>query len=188
MYDTSVKVPMLISRPGHVPEGQVVQEMFSHYDLMPTLLDYVGLDHPGADGLPGHSFAPLLKGEACEGRERVVVFDEYGPVRMVRTHEWKYVHRYPYGPHELYDLRRDPDERYNLITAQGMGPQIVELRAMLEDWFLRYVDPACDGAHEPVTGDGQVGLVGPKSCGRPAFGKNPNVHVRGAGLPLRQYP
>ncbi len=39
-----------------------------------------------------------------------MVFDEYGLVRMIRTREWKYVHRYPYGPHELYDLTRDPDE------------------------------------------------------------------------------
>ena len=27
---------------------------------------------------------------------------------MIRTQEWKYVHRYPYGPHELYDLVNDP--------------------------------------------------------------------------------
>ena len=41
----------------------------------------------------------------------VFVLDEYGPTRMIRTHRWKYVHRYPDGPNELYDLANDPHLR-----------------------------------------------------------------------------
>ncbi len=52
-----------------------------------------------------------------EGSESIVVFDEYGPVRMIRTREWKYVHRYPYGPHELYHLAGDPGERMALVIS-----------------------------------------------------------------------
>ena len=44
-----------------------------------------------------------------------MVFDEYGPVRMIRNTEYKYIHRYPYGEHEFYDLKADPDENINLI-------------------------------------------------------------------------
>jgi len=47
-------------------------------------------------------------------RQDVVVYDEYGPVRMIRTHEWKYVQRHPAGPNELYNLRQDPNEWNNL--------------------------------------------------------------------------
>ena len=44
----------------------------------------------------------------------MIVFDEYGPVRMIRTGEWKYVHRYPKGPRELYDMVNDRFEADDL--------------------------------------------------------------------------
>src|SRR5699024_8556715 len=97
---TSVKVPGIISRPSHVAENEVCNELLSHYDVKPTILDYVGLKDQEAEHLPGKSFAPLLQGKEMESRDPVVVFDEYGPVRMIRDKEWKYVHRFPYGPHE----------------------------------------------------------------------------------------
>ena len=41
--------------------------------------------------------------EKCvDGEASVEEVDEYGANRMIRTKEWKYIHRYPYGPHELY--------------------------------------------------------------------------------------
>jgi arylsulfatase A-like enzyme len=180
MYDTSVKVPALVSRPGHVPEGIVSQALLNQYDLMPTLLDYLGLERPPGPDLPGQSFASLLCGEPLASREAVVVlderrggehavFDEYGPVRMIRTAEWKYVHRYPYGPHELYDLVNDPGERDNLVDDPGYQHRVRDLKAGLEDWFVRYVDPRRDGAHEGVMGKGQLGLAGPAGKGEPAW-------------------
>ena len=114
MFDTSVKVPMLFSHPSRVPEGKVISSLHSHYDIMSTLLDYLNIENPDADSLPGRSFSALLEGRDLSGDDQVVVFDEYGPTRMIRTAEWKYIHRYPYGPHELYDLVNDPDERQNL--------------------------------------------------------------------------
>lgn len=169
MFDTSVKVPAILSRPGHVPEGKVEEGLYSHYDFMPTLLDYLGMANPEVDSLPGVSFAPVLGGEGLPGRGEVVVYDEYGPVRMVRTREWKYVHRYPYGPHELYDLAGDPDERQNLVDAEEHAARVVDMKGRLEGWFVKYVDPRVDGTHEPVTGKGQLDLAGPAGDGRPAF-------------------
>ncbi len=169
MYDTSVKVPALLSRPGHVPEGQVCEDLLSHYDFMPTLLDYLGLENADAGSLPGRSFAPLLRGDGMDGRDQVVVYDEYGPVRMIRTREWKYVHRYPYGPHELYDLVNDPDETANLYGAEECAGESEGLKGRLDEWFARYVDPALDGVREAVTGKGQVALAGPAGKGEQAF-------------------
>jgi arylsulfatase A-like enzyme len=163
MYDTSVKVPVIISRPGHVPEGAVNGNLLSHYDVMPTILEYLGMEDPGAGDRPGTSFAPLLRGEELKGRDSVVVYDEYGPVRMIRTREWKYVHRYPYGPNELYDLANDPGEEKNLVDGEEHADRVKELRDGLEEWFLRYADPVKDGARLPVTGKGQVDVVGPDS-------------------------
>lgn len=170
MFDTSVKVPMLFSRPDHIPEGEIISSLHSHYDIMPTLLDYLNIENPDSDSLPGRSFSALLEGRAIEGDDRVVVFDEYGPTRMIRTVEWKYVHRYPYGPHELYDLVNDPDERQNLIEKQKHQPIRESLQADLDAWFVRYADPERDGSREAVMGRGQLDIVGPAAKGRKRFG------------------
>ena len=169
MYDSSVKVPMLISRPGSLPQGVVNRDLLSHYDIFPTLLDYVGLANPQAGSLPGSSFAPLLGGRPMPGRDHVVVYDEYGPVRMIRDRRWKYVHRYPYGPHELYDLENDPDEGHNLAGDAQYQGRLRELKLAMEAWFVRYADPRIDGVREPVTGKGQVALAGLGGRGTPAY-------------------
>jgi arylsulfatase A-like enzyme len=166
MFEESVKVPAIVSRPGSVPEGRVNEDLLSHYDFMPTLLDYLGIANPVAEGLPGTSFAPLLRGEELPAREAVVICDEYGPVRMIRTQSWKYIHRYPYGPHELYDLDTDPGETTNLFDAPEHARTLQQLRKALGDWFLRYVNPERDGTKEPVSGRGQLGLCGADGDGR----------------------
>jgi choline-sulfatase len=171
MYDTSVKVPMIISQPGRVPAGVVNQDMLSHYDIYPTLLDYLGMENSEAEKLPGRSFAALLNGGSLDERadDSVVVFDEYGPVRMIRTKEWKYVHRYPYGPHELYHLTNDPEERTNLIDSDEHTDVQQEMKGRLDGWFAKWADPQLDGAHEAVKGVGQEDLAGPAAQGAPAY-------------------
>ncbi len=169
MYENSVKVPFIVSHPGHIPEGESTDALVSGYDFMPTLLDYLGLPLPEGENFPGRSFLPLLRGESEWSRDSVVVYDEYGPTRMIRTREWKYVHRYPYGPHELYDLVNDPDERRNLIDDPSQRRRVREMRQQLADWFARYVDPVMDGARLPVTGLGQRTRIGPQNCGESCF-------------------
>lgn len=171
MFDTSVKVPAIFSQPGRIPQGRVSDDLVSGYDFMPTLLEYVGIENPGAEHLPGRSFVSQLLGKEGSARENLVIFDEYGPVRMIRTHEWKYVHRYPYGPHELYDLVHDPDERCNLVDTPEADEQRAALKANLDHWFVRYVNPARDGTHEAVTGLGQLDLAGPAGQGRKTYGQ-----------------
>jgi len=160
MFEESVKVPFIARYPGYVPAGTVNHDLVSHYDFMPTLLDYLGIENPVADGLPGTSFAPLLRDEPLDARDSVVICDEYGPVRMIRTRTWKYIHRYPYGPSELYDLANDPGETRNLAGSAEHATTEKRLRKALGDWFLRYVDPRRDGTKEPVTGRGQLGRCG----------------------------
>ncbi len=169
MYENSVKVPAIFSHPGRIPAALVTEAMVSQYDFMPTLLEYLHL--PGVDDPlgPGRSFMPALTGQTDQARERVVVYDEYGPVRMIRTPEWKYVHRYPYGPHELYDMAGDADERSNLAEEKSRQAVVEEMRKRLADWFARYVDPARDGLRCPVTGLGQVERIDADHCGEGAF-------------------
>lgn len=184
LYDTSVKVPCIFNFPGKFRSGAVSDSLLSAYDFMPTLLDVVGIENPEADSLPGRSFLPVLTEEGQkEYHESITVFDEYGPNRMVRTKEWKYIHRYPYGPDELYDLVHDPRERFNLLNENRYfyyGPKfieekVVEMRGMMEEWFRTYVNPEIDGKAEPVCGRGQICKVGPEAGGKLTF--HPAVDV-----------
>ncbi|WP_257346729.1 sulfatase-like hydrolase/transferase [Pseudalkalibacillus decolorationis] len=172
MYDNSVKVPAIFSHPGRIPEGSVYDALLSQYDVMPTLLDYVNIENPVKDELPGKSFVPILEGKNKEERGHVVVYDEYGPVRMIRTKQYKYIHRYPYGPFEFYDLVNDPQERNNLYDHPDYQDQIHDLRSRMENWFVQYANPNIDGARLPVTGTGQSNLAGPNVTGKLAFNQN----------------
>ncbi|MEM7126361.1 MAG: sulfatase-like hydrolase/transferase [Chloroflexota bacterium] len=173
MFDSSVKVPTIIAQPGAIPQGKVARELLSGYDWMPTILDYLRIENPHAEQLPGRSFASILRGEEpgemAEQAEHVVVYDEYGPVRMIRGQRWKYIHRYPYGPHELYDLDVDPNERNNLFDRGRHEEIIIQMKAALDEWFVQYADPALDGVREPVTGKGQLNLAGTSGQGRRGF-------------------
>lgn len=187
LYDTSVKVPCIFNYPGHVRAGEVYDELLSAYDIMPTLLEMVGIENPEAGSLPGRSFLSLLKeGKKGNYHESITVFDEYGPNRMIRTKEWKYIRRYPYGQDELYDLAHDPQERFNLLAENRYfyyGPDFiegktVELRKMLEEWFAKYADADHDGKAEPVMGRGQLCKVGKEAEGRLTFSPAVDVEYR----------
>ncbi|QCT01599.1 mucin-desulfating sulfatase [Paenibacillus algicola] len=167
MYDTSVKVPALFSHPGRIPAGQICAELVSQYDLYPTILEYAGIHEENSgtekEPRPGSSFAGILLGSAAgtesgasTHREEVVIYDEYGPVRMLRTADWKYIHRYPYGPHELYDLTHDPGEEHNLIQEPEHQGRIQVFRKRLGEWFQSYLHPERDGVYCAVTGFGQL--------------------------------
>lgn len=160
MFDTSVKVPFLIAYPPLIKPNTRCDQMVSAYDFFPTLLDILGWSRDLPAGLPGKSFLPLLKGEEEAGREEVVIFDEYGPVRMIRQKDWKYIHRYPYGKHELYHLALDPGEENNLYGQAQYQDKVLELRQKLDRWYETYGKPEKDGLKEGVTGLGQLCLAG----------------------------
>ena len=162
MYESSVKVPCIISHKGRIPEGRVSSDLVSAYDFMPTLLEYLGMEFESEVDLPGRSFEPVLRGEELPKDRAVVVMDEYGPNRMIRGERYKFIKRYPYGPHEMYDLLKDPGEKNNLMEkATDESTELAnKLDYELEKWFLKYVNPEIDGAKEAVYGSGQINLAG----------------------------
>lgn len=172
MYDSSVKVPLVVAIPGAAPGGRVIDRMLSGYDFLPTLLELAGLADATPACLPGRSFADAVVGASATGEDLpVVVYDEYGPTRMIRNRRWKYIHRHPNGPHELFDLKNDPAERVNLLDDERLWDRPVEssmviandLRGELERWFERYSHDRLDGRHQAVTGRGQLDVVGDPS-------------------------
>ena len=57
MYDSAVKVPLIWSHPGRAREGAVCEELVSHYDLFPTILEWAGLPCTPNPALPGVSIS-----------------------------------------------------------------------------------------------------------------------------------
>lgn len=107
----------------------------------------------------------------CTGNQevRTPYFDEYGPVRMIRNREFKYVHRFPNGPHGFFDLQLDPNEETNVVDETDYQGLVGEIRLELEDWFRYYVDASIDGSVEPVIGKGQLDWAVKKSGDRSRY-------------------
>ena len=89
---------------------------------------------------------------------------------MLRTKEWKYVHRYPDGPDELYHLERDPGETENLVASIEAKEVGDSMKSRLDVWFERYVCPELDGSKQfDCQGRGQLDRVTARAGGAPVF-------------------
>ena len=173
MFEQAVKVPFLARCPGLIRQpGRVVSELVSAVDLFPTFCELIGTEKP--ENLPGTSFLPLFAGGPSR-RSEVVVFDEYGPVRMIRSGRWKYVHRYPDGPHELYDLTSDPGETQNLYGEAEHESTVLALRVQLEDYFTKNANDIFDARSEGVTGSGQFCRPGRLANRVKVYGERPKT-------------
>ena len=120
-YEPSVRVPLLVRWPGHIPAGTDSSRIVSHLDLLPTMLEAAGVTIPAN--------APRLDGESLlQPSSRTTMFSEYfldssnGKVptwKMVRTSTVKYIQTYDATgaviAREYYDLVADPDEMTNLL-------------------------------------------------------------------------
>jgi arylsulfatase A-like enzyme len=140
MYEESIRVPLIWNHPGRIQPNQVLAPMVSSYDYFPTILDYLGIQAAADARRPGRSYAPFLRGEHPQWRNRL--FFEYSYVRGVRTENLKYVRRTKEWPSELYDLERDPGEKANRIDDAAYAKVKRSLDAELDGWFEKYGAPA----------------------------------------------
>ncbi len=132
-YEELLRVPFLISYPGTIRAGAASDALCSTVDLVPTLIDLLGLPLP--DGLDGRSFKPVLTGQA-EAHRDCVVADWMGQGLVVRTQQQKLVYNHtPRDLDEVYDLAADPGEMKNL-AAEPRGQTIAkELHERLDAWM-----------------------------------------------------
>lgn len=117
VYEATMHVPLLLRFPGVAP-GTVVQAPTSAVDVMPTVLDLLGL--PSAD-TQGADLVPALRGQRLGARalysESLLSQLSFGmaPLRAVRVGDQKWV-RAPRP--ERYDLSSDPGETTNLAGQE----------------------------------------------------------------------
>jgi arylsulfatase A-like enzyme len=145
MLEDLVRIPLLAVPPGGLDTARVSASLVSHIDLMPTVLDWCGAEIP--PGLEGISIRPQVEQIAAPNRTAVVCeyhsanwTDAITPLRMWRTHDWKYVESY-HGDHELYHLATDRHECKNLIDAPSTSHVLAALRDDLHRWCNRNADP-----------------------------------------------
>lgn len=146
-YDPMMHVPLILRHPRGIPGGRTTDIMVSNYDLMPTVLRYLGLESrvPVKPELPGRSFDPVLRGKQI-GWDNVVHY-EFENVRAIRTEAWKYIERFGADPNELFNLREDPGERDNLYDQEAHRTIQRDLQERLYAFFERYADPKWDLWH-----------------------------------------
>ena len=137
-YEEAVRVPLVMSWPGHFQNNLRAEGLTELLDIAPTLLDAAGLKVPQA--MQGKTLLPILAGEQDSTQLRTHVFSEYynawshkhsyGTMLRTDTHKMVVYHGTDQG--ELYDLKNDPDEFENLWSH----PAHAELKTeMLKDTF-----------------------------------------------------
>ena len=120
MWDETVRVPIVMSLPGRLPEGARVTTPVSTLDIAPSIVELLGLPRPRA--MRGTSLVAAASGTPLDA-ERPIVSEGRG-CRSIRVGSLRYVERDPDADHltspttglriareELFDLARDPGER-----------------------------------------------------------------------------
>jgi len=100
-------------------------------------------------GVQGRSLTPLLTGQTTEHRDSIYCeyFDSlalYNPPPMatcVRTDQYKLVYYQKLSSGELYDLKKDPSETYNLWDSPSAKPTREEMMHTLVSRMVDTVDP-----------------------------------------------
>lgn len=119
VYEGGIRVPMIVSWPGHVKPGTETDFMCSFWDLMPTFRDLTGSASP--EGMDGVSLLPLLEGRKGQREHDFLYFEfqELDGRQAVRKGDWKLVHldiRSEAPRYELYNLARDPGETQDVFA------------------------------------------------------------------------
>ncbi len=125
LWDTGLRVPLMVWSPALFPEGHRASTVGGHVDLSPTVLDLVGAPAPA--GWQGTS---LVAQQRPPRAYFYAANDDY--LLGVREGRFKYVYNVTMGKDELYDLLADPGEQVNLAAQQPQ--KCAELRQRLAAW------------------------------------------------------
>ena len=172
-FDQSFHIPLIVHdpSPGAAPgRGSVVEEFTESIDIMPTILEGIGVEIPAQ--CDGHSLLPFCRGERPDGwrREYHAEFDLRSPykieespplgleikqctVNIICGERYKYVH-FAALPPLFFDLDEDPDEFHDLAADPAYQERILEFAGKMLSWRMEHDDPALTDLH--LTRDGIV--------------------------------
>ncbi len=119
-YESTLRVPLILHNP-RLFAPRTTSEAARHVDILPTVLDALGLPVP--EGLPGQSLLAVAQGL----RETAASESYFESLTPALTRGWAPIHgvlrdrlKYVDLPiPELYDLGADPREQTNLVASQA---------------------------------------------------------------------
>jgi lipoteichoic acid synthase len=129
IYEENVRVPALFYSRSLFPVGMVMESVTRHIDIMPSILDLIGVkDETRRDG---ESIFSLSK-------EKMAVFHTSWNDELmgVRDGQWKYILRIKDAREELYDLETDPWEKTSVAAD---NPSIINRYREVADDMVSYM-------------------------------------------------
>jgi arylsulfatase A-like enzyme len=159
LYDTLLKVPLIIRYPPLFRAGERVAQQVQLVDIFPTIMDVLGIgDEKLQQEMQGESLVPdrlakrkrrcalaeylgpqptmeALKRRVPEASDSIYKYDR--ALRCIRTESFKYVQASD-GQDGLYNIREDPKELNNLIWIGK--DKADELRSELERWLGHFTE------------------------------------------------
>ena len=138
-YENTLHVPLILRLPGKLPEDQRVSGFTLHQDLMPTIMELLGI-RPKIK-FDGKSQLPLVRSQRSTNYSDFYITEcTWMRKHGWRTPEWKLIQAlepdFHYKPEvELYNMVEDPLELKNLA---GKEPGIVAtLQQRMQDWIAK---------------------------------------------------
>lgn len=146
MYEGAVHVPLIIHWPEKL-KGARYTSLMEAVEVAPTLMEAVGL--PVYLGMQGKSFwDEIVSGEHkpdrdvyCEYYNSLIDGNGKNYGTMLRSGDYKLVVQHGVELGELYDLKQDPKERYNLWNDVTMNDVKLTLYKKLCDKMAWINDP-----------------------------------------------
>lgn len=134
LYNELLHVPLIVRLPGGQHGGRRTQALVQFHDVLPTILDLLGLGN-NSSSMHGRSFAPVLTGDQETHHDTIITGYHEGIDRCIRDATWSYIQRPAGESDELYHLIDDPRETHNLIDQHREEAQ--RLSSQFGSYFRR---------------------------------------------------
>ncbi len=172
VYQSTLRVPLILRGPAVQP-GPRREVTARSVDLLPTVLDLLGVVPPKDVRFAGRSLAPVLRGRSSLAEEpsyaeSLLPLLHYGwsDLRCLREGRWKYIQ----APRpELYDLSRDPGERENLAATEPQRAEAMRV-ALARRLATEKEAPTGESAGVPPDLLEKLGALGYLGAGAPPPG------------------